>query len=51
MTHRIRALCIECHYAEWHDLFIVMLNIIILSVVLLSFVAPSTEVEHSLMEY
>ncbi len=30
----------ECRYAEYHVLFIIMLNVIMLSVVMLSIVAP-----------
>jgi hypothetical protein len=35
-TLNITALCMECHYAEWHISFIVMLNAIMLNVVILS---------------
>ncbi len=31
---------IQCHYAEYHDLFIVMPNVIMLSVVMLNVVVP-----------
>jgi hypothetical protein len=34
-------LCIECHYAEWHNLFNVMLSVFILNVIILSVVAPA----------
>jgi hypothetical protein len=40
MTLSIRKLIIECHYAECRTLFIVMPNVIVLSVVMLSVVAP-----------
>ncbi len=33
-------ICIECHYADSRDLFIVMLNIIMLIVIMLNVVAP-----------
>jgi hypothetical protein len=32
--------CAECHYGQYHILFNVMLNVIMTSVVMLSFVAP-----------
>jgi hypothetical protein len=36
MTLSITTLCIQCCYAHYHDLFIVMLNGIILSVIMLN---------------
>jgi hypothetical protein len=40
-TSSIARLYIECHYAECHDLFRVMLNVTIMSVIMLNVVAPS----------
>jgi hypothetical protein len=40
MAVSITTLYIECHYAECHDLFIVILNVIILIDVNLNVVAP-----------
>jgi hypothetical protein len=41
----MKAFWIECHYAECHDLFIVMLNVHMQIVVMLNVMAP-THVEH-----
>jgi hypothetical protein len=38
MTVSIMALSIECSYAEFHDLFIIVLNVVMLSVIMLSVV-------------
>ncbi len=40
MTLSTSALYIWCHYAEYHNLFIVMLNVIMLSVVMVNIVVP-----------
>ncbi len=37
----MKTLCIECHYAECSDLFIIMLNVVMLSVVTLNIVMLS----------
>jgi hypothetical protein len=40
MARSITILCIKCHHAECHDLFIVTLNVLVFSVVMLNVVAP-----------
>ncbi len=48
MTLRITTIChyAECRYAECHDFFIVMLNVIIGSVIMLNVVAPANGDKH-----
>ncbi len=41
MTLSITTLCIKCHYAECHNLIIVMLNVIKLSVIMLNVIKLS----------
>jgi hypothetical protein len=40
MTFSITTFCIKCHYAECRNLFIVILNVSVLSVVALSVAGP-----------
>jgi hypothetical protein len=51
MTLSIMALDVECCYAESRDLFIVMLNIFMLSVVMLNVVAPDIEEGVSFLKF
>ncbi len=44
MTVSITTFCIKCRYAECRDLFIDVLNVVMLSVVMLSIMAPLSDV-------